>query len=803
MSSSSATSSMHVKADEAIQKLDKVKWANMKAGERLKILEQIQEQLSEEMEDLGVEEAEMRNIKIGTQDNLFTADACRLSAVIPLAFEISSCIELYKANIAGKPLDPVSVTLVDNSQVDEIKFGDDSLSKLPTQNGLEGMAPPPMAPPPPPRNDGDEGEAEPLAEENAKEETGQQPEEEKMNGDDGADDKGEENIADKNSENGEDTKDETLKDPEENSKDTEAEVVNEEADESSKDVEENGKYSEEQKETADDVEEAESGDTDKEGDKEDADDDQQQQQQEEGKDKDDAELPSTENAEENKDVNIVSDDEDDEEPTNTEKAKQDIDDVQIKVVFGDEQKNDVEFVPKNPGEIYYDVLVSPRTWNERGYFNARQDRLRITGDPNMPDCRVGPYDRRDPQATAILGAGSYSAAPEIIKATFLDGHVVVYKPHPNNADIDKIWSEIMKPLVEVGALSYCTHDQGPDLVKHDRIDQIYMIGSAETAQGILKTTDRPCILQTGSVNPVILVPGLDRQWGVREMRHHALQIATAGKHNGGHFCGRPQVIVTSKSWDQRDQFLKELEEALSTTTPPEGSYDPKYRQTFQNFVDMYPDGKIIRQDGVDTSAADVLLVTGCSPKDFYGLQNEAFCQVFIEVCLDAIDHPLTFIPAAVKFCNQELYGSLCATIVIDDQTNQTYSKVIEKALSDLQYGTVSTNVMACVGWNNPALYWGSYKKNVPQDEASIKDNAYFGHFERGAGHFGNLFGYKDACKSIITDTFTGKGHFIKTCRGAYNGKIAALSNYAVDPTWKKLSAYKLKGVRAAAARKDW
>ena len=79
---------------------------------------------------------------------------------------------------------------------------------------------------------------------------------------------------------------------------------------------------------------------------------------------------------------------------------------------------------------------------------------------------------------------------------------------------------------------------------------------------------------------------------------------------------------------------------------------------------------------------------------------------------------------------------------------------------------------------------------------------YYGK-ESGVGHFGNLLGYEHAVKSVITDSFTGNGHFIKTCRGAYSEKMASLSYYAVEPTMKKVTAYKMRGVKAAAARKDW
>lgn len=930
---------MHLKASDAIGQLDKIKWANTKADERLQILHTIQKHILEEMEDLGVEEAEMKNMHLGTTDNLFGADACRLTAVVPLAFGVSSAIELYKTNLTGKSLEPVKVTKVSDVSVDMIDFGtgtataevaaavsdgtlnnldhvmdhssnnddmeEETTAKTNDNNDYDGgqeeessqpkldekeleitttttcleeehdkemgdfdevvipssppPVPPSMEPPPPPpptppaldlpfppsEEDDDDTPAPstdnlpelptvdaPLPENNV---TGEEPKEEEPQMEEQDDENAvqesseaeattepsqENNHAEDNVNGDKDDKDDDAKGDELKDDNGEHAVEPDQVDNTEHGteppVEEALPPSEDPPPPTDDTVEKgsenvkeesqdEAEENEETGDDSKEDDDKEEkvieeQSPDESPDKNgETEHPTpgptpgvtpgptpgpTNNTDENNngEASHQPNSLDQEQATNNKLLD---DNRNIKITF--DPHDEFGKLADDDYVTYHDILVSPRTWNEKGYFAKRQERIRISGEPEQ---RVGPYDRRDPQATAILGASCYSAAAEIIKATFLDGHVVVYKPHPYYAECDRIWSEILKPLVEKGALSYCLPDQGPELVADPRIDQVYMTGSIETVEEIKKNTTKPCVFQTGGVNPVIIVPGRDRPWGVKELRHHALQIVSAGKFNGGHFCGRPQVIVTSKSWDQREDFLEELESAISERTPPEGSYDPKYRKVFDRFISEYPDGKVIEAQDLYTDAANVLLVTGASV-DSYGLKHEAFSQVFIEVALDIPDHPVAFLPEAVKFCNAKLYGSLCATVVVDDATSKAYNGIVNQALSDLHYGTVSTNAIACFGWFNPSLYWGNYKKDGE-----------FGKSD-GVGGFGNLFGYENACKSIITDNFCAQGHFLKTSRDAYSAKMDALSFYATEPTWKRVTAYKLKGVKAAAVRKDW
>ena len=69
--------------------------------------------------------------------------------------------------------------------------------------------------------------------------------------------------------------------------------------------------------------------------------------------------------------------------------------------------------------------------------------LRIKGKPQQ----INPLEKEG-HIIAVLGAGNYSSSFELIRALFIDNCVVVHKPHQMNANSDKVWEKILKPLVD-------------------------------------------------------------------------------------------------------------------------------------------------------------------------------------------------------------------------------------------------------------------------------------------------------------------------------------------------------------------
>ncbi len=283
----------------------------------------------------------------------------------------------------------------------------------------------------------------------------------------------------------------------------------------------------------------------------------------------------------------------------------------------------------------YDIHVFPQHAKDKIMYSDRKDFLRVKGEPKQ----INPLDK-PAGIIAVLGAGNYSSSLEMVKAMFLENCAVVHKTHHLNEATDEIWAKIMQPLVDFGALSFCDASEGRALTQDERLYKIYFTGGTGTAQAIINASDTEVVSECGGNNPCIIVPG-DSPWAEKEIQHQAVQIATMAKLNGGAVCGRPQTIVTSKNWAQRDQFLDALKKAIAEETPAEGTYYPGSDKVAAGFKENHPEAEILKPEGGNFKHADFIVITGVA-EDGYAVTHEAFCQIIDEV-------PLNFYPKRWNF----------------------------------------------------------------------------------------------------------------------------------------------------------
>ena len=409
----------------------------------------------------------------------------------------------------------------------------------------------------------------------------------------------------------------------------------------------------------------------------------------------------------------------------------------------------------------HDIQVSPRTEAERATFGARRDYLRTKGVParRHPLARPGGI-------VAVLGAGNYSSAFEMIRAIFVDNCVVVHRPHHINAASDAIWEQVLAPLVAHRALAFCDIEGGRALAASERLSRIYFTGGTAAAQQIMRTASAELVSECGGNNPCLIVPG-DRPWTDAEIAHQALQIASTAKYNGGAACGRVQTLVTCRRWPQRGVFLDALRSALRDGTPAMKTYYPGAERTHAAFAEACPGAERLHPEHGRVPSSEVLLITDVAP-DGFPVSHEAFCQVLAEVPLDTPADCAAFLPAAVAFANDALLGSLGACILVDDDTLAAHAAAVDRAVTDLAYGGVAVNNMPATVWFNPALTWGGNEEGRP--------------FCSGRGNFGNLLGYEDIEKSIVRDTFMAPGHLMITDKRAFAATTAALVDFTIFPT---------------------
>jgi acyl-CoA reductase-like NAD-dependent aldehyde dehydrogenase len=430
----------------------------------------------------------------------------------------------------------------------------------------------------------------------------------------------------------------------------------------------------------------------------------------------------------------------------------------------------------------YDILVFPKQAKDKILYADRKDYIRVKGEPKQ----INPL-KKPAGIIAVLGAGNYSSSIEMINAMFLENCAVVHKPHHLNEATDKVWAKIMKPLVDFGALSFCDADQGKELTQDKRLHKIYFTGGTDTAQAIMNATDTEVVSECGGNNPCIIVPG-DRPWTKKEIAHQAVQIATVAKLNGGAVCGRPQTIITSKHWSQREDFLDALKKAIAEETPAAGTYYPGSDKVADAFKKNHPEAEVLKPEGGTFKHADFLVITGVAEDD-YAVTHEAFCQIIDEVPLDIPADASMFLPRAVEFCNTKLLGTLGSCILIDEDTKKKHQDVLDQAITDMEYGGIAINTMPPFIWLNPYLTWGGNEEGKT--------------FVSGIGNFGNLLNYENVEKSITHANFISAGHMMNTNKSVNDTLAKNMARYSVDPTWMNLFKLMAGAVSGTFKKKDF
>eukprot|EP01116_Phalansterium_solitarium_P019849 TRINITY_DN5697_c0_g1_i2.p1 TRINITY_DN5697_c0_g1~~TRINITY_DN5697_c0_g1_i2.p1 ORF type:complete len:535 (-),score=209.98 TRINITY_DN5697_c0_g1_i2:165-1769(-) len=359
----------------------------------------------------------------------------------------------------------------------------------------------------------------------------------------------------------------------------------------------------------------------------------------------------------------------------------------------------------------------------------------------------------------VLGAGNYEAMLEVLQKAFIDNKVVVFKPNPVN-DLSAVAGKVFAPLIRRGYLAVLSGgaDVGAALVNHESVDELIMTGGCATYDRIVwgppdqqaankqngsKQLTKHFEAELGAVSPYIVVPG---KWTSAELEHHAAQVAGGKLDNGGHFCASPQLLVTDRSWPQRDEFLQRVRAQIRTALP-RPSYYPGARQRHDTLKAAYPDAEVLSPAGglPSESVLPVLFVPNAQPESVL-VKEEAFCPAMAEMPLDTNNDPASFLTAAVEFVNERVFGSLSGTILIDPRTEKLHKAALENAISRMKYGAIGVNVWGGFVCGVAPLIWGAYPGHADHD------------IQSGIGKINNTLMFDRAAKSVLRSPFVSPAH---------------------------------------------
>jgi aldehyde dehydrogenase (NAD(P)+) len=429
-------------------------------------------------------------------------------------------------------------------------------------------------------------------------------------------------------------------------------------------------------------------------------------------------------------------------------------------------------------------------------------------EANLPEKMAAFYQQKNPKGKValVLGAGNVAGIPprDVLYRLYGLGQVVLLKMSPINDYLGPVFEDIFAPLLQAGYVrfAYGSADVGEYLVHHPGVEQIHMTGSVRTYQTILFGSGpegeqrrlqnqpflkKPFTGELGGVSPTIVVPG---KWSRADIHFQAENVVTMKLQNSGFNCVSTQVLVLSETWPQRDEFLDAIRR-LMRALPARKSYYPGAAGRQKEAVAAHPEAELFDGDVPRT------LITGLDPNAENKLcfQREIFSPVFAQTSLPGRD-AAEFLRNAVRFCNEKLYGTLGATILVHPKTIKQLGPDFEAALSALHYGSIGVNIWSAAAFLLVEATWGAFPGHTSGD------------IQSGIGFVGNSFLFEMPERTVIRGSFYpfprtwlhGDPAFLPKPPWFITNKTAHITTKGVaritlDPRYRHLPAILLSALR--------
>ena len=339
----------------------------------------------------------------------------------------------------------------------------------------------------------------------------------------------------------------------------------------------------------------------------------------------------------------------------------------------------------------------------------------------------------DPGVVLVLGAGNQVVLSilDILHVLVAQSRTVICKLNPVLEYTGIYLRKALKPLVDAGYVEfvYGGANEGAFIANHPCIKSVHLSGSHHTFdqlvwQGKEKVGKPPfektVTAELGCVSPCIVVPG---DWTPEEIEYHAKTVVQGVVHNCGHNCLKTEVLVTDRSWKQREEFLDAVRRILNSM-PKRTAYYPGSGEKIKNFKHMFPDAEEFGRDAA-TETQDKLphfpwtFKTGLKP-DEAAVSQENWCGVLQEVAIET-DRPKSvpqFLEESLDFVNTKCWGTLSCVVLAKPSTQKKYAGEFEDFIAKLEYGSICINIPSLMGFGITRSCWGAYGER-PMEEAVL------------------------------------------------------------------------------------
>jgi acyl-CoA reductase-like NAD-dependent aldehyde dehydrogenase len=385
----------------------------------------------------------------------------------------------------------------------------------------------------------------------------------------------------------------------------------------------------------------------------------------------------------------------------------------------------------------------------------------------------------------VLGAGNVSSIPatDTISKIFQEGHVVLLKMNPVNQYLGPIFERLFARLIDLDLVRiiYGGADVGAAAIAHEQVDEVHITGSIHSHDAIVwgppgaerdrrrrendPALKKPITSELGNVSPWIVIPG---NYSDSQLRFQAESVAASIANNASFNCVATKVIVTSKSWPQRQQFLDLVEQVLARV-PRRKAYYPGAAERFARFAGQAPPADA-------EGALPWTLLRDADPQRMPHLFcEESFVCVCAEIGLDAGGDE-EFLNAAVDFANERLWGTLSAALTVPPsfRKNPRGEACFQAALANLRHGAVGVNHWPALVYAMMSPPWGGYPTGTLADAQS------------GIGSVHNTFLLPRVAKTILEGPITiwPKPFWFPTHRNPQPLAWKVLALYHRPSAWK-------------------
>ncbi len=407
----------------------------------------------------------------------------------------------------------------------------------------------------------------------------------------------------------------------------------------------------------------------------------------------------------------------------------------------------------------------------------------------------------DGEVCVVLGAGNVNSIPptDVAYKMFVEGKACILKMNPVNAYLGPFLERAFRAAIEKGffAVVYGGAEVGEYLVNHRLVDEVHITGSDKTHDIMVwgppgperearKRRNEPLLKkritsELGNITPVIVVPGPYEQ---DEVRFQAANVAGMVANNASFNCTSAKLLVTPRSWPGRPRFIEAIDKSLKKAAPRKAYY-PGAEQRWKRFTEGRKGLRLVGNPR--PGELPYAFITDVDPERSEDpiYRDEPWCSILSETGLPGGD-PVSFLEEAVKFINGKVWGTLCATIIVHPKTlkDPAVQQALEKAIDELEYGTVALNTWASAVFAVGSCPWGAYPN------ASLED------IQSGRGWVHNSLMLEGIQKCVmraplksfpIAPWFPGHRTLLQVAR--------RLVDFEMDPSWLKVP-----GIASAAIR---